>query len=290
MKNVKINLIIKSFAACILSVFLFCSCSIELSDIYYSSDTDALTVSFIDVGQGDSIFVQLPNSQTMLIDAGVSGVGEKITNYIERTGCDKIDYLIATHPHTDHIGSMKYVVEHMNIGKIYMTDALTDTRTFEKLLMAVDEQGYRLTRAEAGKTIVDDDGLSVKILGPAEIDEDNLNNCSVIIKITYGSDDYLFTGDAEKSELESITSDVSADVLKVGHHGSSTSTYEEFLEMVNPDYAVISCGADNDYGHPHKETLNLLNEFGVDYYRTDLQGTVVITSHGNGDFKVITEK
>lgn len=287
MKFSKFNLFFKSFIVCILSLFLLCSC-----DYFYFSfdEEDAIKVSFIDVGQGDSVFVQLPNSETLLIDAGVRGVGKDITDYIENSGCEKIDYLIATHPHADHIGSMEYVVEHIDVGKIYMTEAITDTKTFENLLTTIDEQGYKLTKAEAGQTIVKDEDLFVQILGPNEINEDDLNNSSVIVKITYGSDDYLFIGDAEKSELETIPYDLSADVLKVGHHGSNTSTYEELLQKVNPYYAVISCGKNNDYGHPHKETLSLLDDFGIDYYRTDKQGTIVITSHGDEDFCVTTEK
>ncbi len=148
----------------------------------------------------------------------------------------------------------------------------------------------KIKSARAGMSIVDEEDLNVDILAPVEIDEGELNNCSIIIKITYESDSYLFIGDAEKEELSTVTADMSADVLKVGHHGSRTSTTEEFLEEVNPEYAVISCGVDNDYGHPHEEAISLLNEFNVEYYRTDLQGTIKITSDGSRNYSVTTEK
>lgn len=282
------------FAVCITTL---CSCSAEnLLDYYLNENnvdsvySDNISAHFIDVGQGDSIFIELPNSECMLIDAGIANKGEYIEDYIRSTGYDTIDYLIATHPHADHIGSMDYIVSNMDIGSIYMPKVSTTTKTYEHLLEALQEKGLKIKSAKAGMSIIDENDLSADIIAPIEIDEDELNNCSIIIKIRYENDSYLFVGDAEKEELSSVTADMSADVLKVGHHGSRTSTTEEFLEEVNPKYAVISCGVDNDYGHPHEEALNLLNKFNVDYYRTDINGTVTVTSNGSRNYNITTEK
>lgn len=293
----KLNIFIKVvllFAVCTITL---CACSFENLVDYYLNENyagsvyaDNISAHFIDIGQGDSIFIELPNHECMLIDAGIANKGEYIENYIISTGYDKVDYLIATHPHADHIGSMDYIVSNMDIGSIYMPKVSTTTKTYERLLEAVQEKGMKIKSARAGMSIVDEEDLNVDILAPVEIDEGELNNCSIIIKIIYESDSYLFIGDAEKEELSTVTADMSADVLKVGHHGSRTSTTEEFLEEVNPEYAVISCGIDNDYGHPHEEAVSLLNEFNVEYYRTDLQGTIKITSDGSRNYSVTTEK
>ena len=218
----------------------------------------------------------------MLIDVGENMYGKSITEYINNLGYTNIDYLVATHPHADHIGSMAYVVKHNNIGEIYMPKVTTTTKTYENLLTAIADKGLKVKSAKAGMNIIDDNDFSINILAPVTIDEDNLNNCSVILKITYKNDSFLFLGDAEKKELETVTADMSAEVLKVGHHGSRTSTTKALLEKVNPKYAVISLGKDNSYGHPHKSTLKLLDEFGVETYRTDENGTVVISTEGSG--------
>ena len=292
MRKSKFNCIIKSILISALSLITLCSCTININfdDLFEggsgqsnvgAEDSGNLVVNYLDVGQGDSIFIQMPDSRTMLIDAGVSGEGESIQGYINDCGYTSIDYLVATHPHADHIGSMAYVVNNMDIGTIYMPNAVATTKTYENLLTAIAENGYRIKTARAGTNIIDEDNFTVDILGPETIDESNLNNSSVILKMTYGSTKFLFIGDAEEEELSSITADMSADVLKVGHHGSRTSTTEEFLYEVDPDYAVISCGRDNDYGHPHSEAIDLLESFGVEYFRTDEQGTIIITSDGS---------
>lgn len=281
----------------LLFIFIFglvsslCSCSYYdlIFDMIIPENEGDLIVSYLDVGQGDSIFVELPNSETMLIDAGVSGVGDDIAEYIEYRGYDRIDYLVATHPHADHIGSMEYIVDNFSIGEIYMTEAVTTTKTFENLLEAIYDNEYKLTTAVAGDTIISDERFSVNILGPEYVDEKNLNNSSIVISIDYLDNSFLFVGDAEKKELESIKYDMSADVLKVGHHGSRTSTTESFLDAVNPQYAIISCGENNDYGHPHRETLNILEEYDVEVLRTDINGTIAAISDGF-DIKFVTSK
>lgn len=287
----KINskLILKLTALFAVICLALCSCSININ--VNGSDSESkttvseigtLSVHYLDVGQGDSIFIELPNQKCMLIDAGENMYGKSITEYINNLGYTNIDYLVATHPHADHIGSMAYVVKHNNIGEIYMPKVTTTTKTYENLLTAIADKGLKVKSAKAGMNIIDDNDFSINILAPVTIDEDNLNNCAVILKITYKNDSFLFLGDAEKKELETVTADMSAEVLKVGHHGSGTSTKKALLEKVNPKYAVISLGKDNSYGHPHKSTLKLLDEFGVETYRTDENGTVVISTEGSG--------
>lgn len=297
MKKSKLNIIVKLLILIVALLTTLSACSLEeLFDDYSEKSTvntanvSDIAVHFLDIGQGDSIFVELPNGECMLIDAGVANKGEFIESYISEAGYDKIDYLVATHPHADHIGSMAYVVSNMDIGQVYMPNVSTTIKTYENLLEAIQKKGLKIKSAKAGMNIVEESDLSVDILAPVKIDEDELNNCSIIIKITYGYDSYLLIGDAEREELDTVSIDMSADVLKVGHHGSRTSTTEKFLEQVNPKYAVISCGADNDYGHPHKETVDLLEKFDVEYYRTDIYGTITVTSDGSQNYIIKKEK
>ena len=271
------------FLSLLFSLLILCSCSVNVNqngDSESALQKDMLNVHFLDVVQGDSIFVELPDEKTMLIDAGENYHGEGIKNYIGDCGYSKIDYLVATHPHADHIGSMAYIVRNMDIGSVYMPKAAANTKTYENLLESISDKGLRVTSAKAGITIAEESDYTINVAAPVTIDEDNLNNSSAVIKLTYKDNTFLFTGDAEKKELETITADISADVLKVGHHGSTTSTTEEFLNAVSPTYAVISVGEDNSYGHPHKDTLDLLEEFNCMVYRTDIDKTVVFSSDG----------
>ena len=242
-----------------------------------------LKVHFLDVGQADSILVQLPNGQVMLIDAGNNDDGPFVVSYLKRQGIKKIDYLVGTHPHEDHLGGLDDVIRSFDIGRVYMPRVTATTKTFEDVLLAIKKKGLKIAAAGAGVTVVDQDGLKVNFIAPAGSGYEDLNNWSAVTGIQYGAAAFLFTGDAEaQSEEEMLTSgaNLKADVLKVGHHGSSTSTTPAFLKAVAPKYAVISAGAGNDYGHPHKETLARLKKAGVKVYRTDLDGTVVFTSDG----------
>lgn len=271
--------------ALVLSVFLLCSCSFNVGfnseSAVDDSEKGTLNVHFLDVGQGDSIFIELPDKKTMLIDAGENYHGEGIKEYIGYCGYSKIDYLVATHPHADHIGSMSYIVRNMDVGAVYMPKVAANTKTFENLLESISDKGLKVTSAKAGLTIADESDYKIDVVAPVTVDESNLNNSSAVIKLSYKNNSFLFTGDAEKEELETITDDISADVLKVGHHGSKTSTTEEFLKSVNPAYAVISVGEGNEYGHPHSSTLKLLGEFNCKVFRTDADKTIVLTSDGD---------
>lgn len=239
-----------------------------------------LRIHFIDVGQGDSIFTELPNGETMLIDAGPTG--GVTASYIKGLGCSRLDYVVATHPDADHITGMPQVLGSFSVGKFFMPDKEHTTGTFERMLNAVAANGCMAEYAFAGKTIVRTGDLSVSFVGPAKAYNEN-NSSSAVIKLVYKNNTVLFTGDAETdAETDMINAgfDLKADVLKVGHHGSTSSTSEAFLRAVSPKIAVISVGADNSYGHPAQPVLALLNGFGVEIYRTDEAGTIVIECDG----------
>jgi len=243
-----------------------------------------LKVHFIDVGQADSILVQMPDNKSMLIDAGNNDDGELVVSYIKSLGINRIDILVGTHPHEDHIGGMDTVIKSLDIGKVYMPKVSHNTKTFEDVLLAVKSKGLKVSTAQAG--VILDAGSSVKaeMLAPNGTGYESLNNYSAVIKVTFGNTSFLLTGDAEtESENEMLKKgyDLKSTVLKVGHHGSTTSTSSEFLKAVSPLYAVISSGAGNDYGHPHKETLSRLSKANIKIYRTDESGTIVATSDGS---------
>lgn len=257
------------------------------------NQSGTMKVHFLDVGQGDSIMVQFPDGQNMLIDAGKNDSANTVLNYLKKVGVNKIDYLVGTHPHEDHIGGMDSVIKTFDIGEIYMPKATTTTKTFRDVLTAIKNKDLKITTAKAGVNILKDDNLTVDILAPHCEKYEDLNNYSAVIKITYGQKSFLLTGDAEEqSEFEILASSSvkpEADVLKVGHHGSHSSTSTPFLKAVAPKYAVISVGAGNDYGHPHKETLDKLRKAGVQVLRTDEKGTIVFTTDGK-EISFLTEK
>lgn len=245
-----------------------------------TSPKETLKVNYIDVGQADSIFIELPNKQTMLIDAGTNGAGSTVVKYIKDLGYSKLDYVIGTHPHEDHIGGLDDVINTFTIGKIYMPKVASTTKTFEDVLTAIQSKKLKVTTAKAGVSILNQDGLTADILAPVKDSYKDLNNYSAVIKLTYGTTSYLFMGDAEIESENQITANVKADVLKVGHHGSDSSTSQTFLKKVSPKYAVISVGQDNRYGHPAQATLNALQAAGVTVYRTDVNGTIIMQSDG----------
>lgn len=219
-------------------------------------DSDEMKVHFIDVGQGDSIFIELPNTKTMLIDAAENEYADRITNYIYSCGYNTLDYVVATHPHSDHIGGMADVIGAFNVENVILSPATHTTKSYTNMLKAIDDSGAKVKIGVAGTEIFSDGDLSAVVIAPVTEDYSDLNNSSVMVMLTYGSRKFLFTGDAENGEENTITADIDCDVLKVGHHGSSTSTSRAFLIAASPEYAVISCGMGNSYGHPHTETLD----------------------------------
>lgn len=246
----------------------------------FTANGDMLVAHFIDVGQGDANFIELPNGETMLIDAGIQSSGDDIIEYIENLGYTDIDYVVSTHPHADHIGGMALVIEAFNVENIYMPKAVSTSKTYENLLETIQNRGLSIKTGRAGVEILNTDDLNIILLAPTKESYTNLNNYSIVLKITYGDVSFLYTGDAEEESLDEITGNLKADVLKVGHHGSNTSTTKSFLEQVKPEYAIISVGAKNSYGHPNSSTLELLEEYTNNIYRTDINGTVIIRSDG----------
>ena len=255
--------------------------------ISYSSDAAdaAFQVHFIDVGQGDCTLVTC-GGKYLLIDAGENGHETDVINYLRSMNVEKLDYIIATHQHSDHIGGLPEVLEEFETENIIMprlTEAQTPTNsTYKAFLSAVQKSNAKVISAKPGSVYSLGDA-SFEILGPVTDDCDDINSMSAVTKITYGETSFLITGDAEKDEeLEIIENgaDLDCDVLKVGHHGSKTSSCADFLDAVTPEVCVISCGAENDYGHPHDVTLNRIANYTDEVYRTDICGDIVISSDG----------
>lgn len=242
--------------------------------------TDVMEVHFIDVDQGDSTFIELPNGKSMLIDAGETDQGDKVVTYLHKQGYDTIDYVVATHPHSDHIGGIVDVINNFNVNYFYRSPAAAGTDVYNNMIDAVKANKIEESAVMAGDIILDEANLLIEVVAPKEIDNDEQNNNSVVIKLTYGDNKFLFTGDAEKAEEDGIWTNIKCDVLKVGHHGSDSSSSDNFLKKVEPKYAIISCGLGNSYGHPTEKVLNRLYERNIDVYRTDIQGTIVLYSDG----------
>lgn len=257
-----------------------------------ADDDEHFFVHYIDVGQADCSLLKYQSSVVM-IDAGDVDSYSKISNYLDSLGIVSIDYLILTHMHSDHIGSARKVIENYNVSNVIMTKLpernMPTNDVFSGLLDCLSAYDGRIIEARAGDSYALE-GFDFSIIAPVKQYED-LNNGSIVVMAHFEKNRFLFMGDAEyESELDIIESkaDVCADVLKLGHHGSSSSTVEAFLNAVSPNVAVVSCGRDNVYGHPDGIIINRLDRFGIDIYRTDFQGNITIESDGN-NYRVITE-
>ncbi|MGB9887927.1 MAG: stalk domain-containing protein [Moorellales bacterium] len=242
-----------------------------------------LKVHFLDVGQADSILVRLPDGRALLIDGGNNADGPAVVSYLKAQGIERLDWVVATHPHEDHVGGLDAVLDAFEVGKVYAPRATTNTRAYEDFLLAVQRKGLKIAEARAGVTLFTGPGLTAAFVAPNRTGYEDLNNYSAVLRLVYGQTSFLFAGDAEtesKAEMLVANHALKADVFKVGHHGSESSTTPAFLAAVSPRYAVISVGAGNDYGHPSPETLARLAEAKVEVFRTDLQGAIVAASDG----------
>lgn len=258
-------------------------------DSTYSSDktidtfneiTTNLKISYIDVGQADCILIE-NNEEFMLIDAGNNEDGDLLVKYFNDQNITNFKYLIGTHPHEDHIGGLDDIINNFNVNYIYMPDAITTTKTFTDVLDAIENKNLKFKVPKIGEIFsLGDSSLEVLYTGT---DTKDLNNTSIVLKLTFGKTSFIFTGDAtEKTEKEILNNNINiqADVLKIGHHGSKYSTSDKFLNAVNPKYAIISVGKNNTYNHPESEVLTKLNKKNIEIHRTDLEGTIIITSDG----------
>lgn len=244
----------------------------EVTKNFTSDDSNSLKVYYFDVGQADSILIQ-NNGQNMLIDAGNNEDGETLVNNLKALGVENIDYLIGTHPHEDHIGGMDNIIDNFEIGKIFMPNVTTNTKTFEDVIDAVAEKDLQIdTPKQNDEFQVGDAKCQVLYVGE---DKDNLNLSSIVIKMEYDNLSYLFTGDTE-TEVENKVDFGKINILKVAHHGSDTSSSEKFVKETAPEIAIISVGKGNSYGHPNNEILKRYEEIGSKIYRTDEVGNIFI--------------
>lgn len=240
-----------------------------------------LNVFYLDVGQGDSELIELPDGKTMLIDAGTSEADDYIIDFIHERGISKLDYVVATHPHADHIGSMSDVLDTFNIGTIYMPDVTHDTKTFDRMLDVIEDKNITVKQAKAGVSIFKDGSLNAELLAPCSDKYEELNDYSAVVKLNYGSTSFLFMGDAEELSENEIQGNVQCDVVKVGHHGSNTSSSPGFVNRTKAKYAVICAGKGNSYGLPKDNILKRWQNAGAEILRTDVDGTILFTSDGS---------
>lgn len=284
MKKLKIYLLLSLF---IFTILFFTNCN-------YNSNINKyiLNVHFIDVGQGDSILIQF-NNKNLLIDSGSRCMCNKTLNYIKNQGVKTLDYVIATHPHEDHIGCMDKIINEFNVKSFYAPRVSTNTEEFKYMIKELKRKNLTIHSAFVNKHINIDPKLTCKFIAPNSKSYDNINNYSGVIKLTYNKCSFIFTGDAEKiSENEMINNinDLSCDVLKLGHHGSKTSSTEDFLNKTNPKVAVISCGYNNKYNHPNKIVLKRLMEHNIKILRTDLHGNIILKCDGSHIKRVVFNK
>lgn len=258
----------------------------NLSKNQTTTATDAggnLEVHYIDVDQGDSTLIE-SDGEYMLIDAGQNDKGLELWSYLEKQGATHLKYAIGTHPDADHIGGLDVILYRCNVDLVMMPDLKKDTRTYDDVVQTIKNKSIKQISPKVGERY-SLGSATFTIVAPNEnYGTDDANNWSIGILLQNGNNRFLFIGDAEKeSETDMLYNgiDLRADVYKVAHHGSNTGTTQEFLNAVNPTYAVISCGEGNSYGHPHKEVLDKLKKAGIQMLRTDKQGTIIAYSDGD---------
>ncbi len=243
-----------------------------------------LKVTVMDIGQGDSTLIETPGGKTILIDAGLPGSQEKIEPILQAHHIARLDFVVDSHPHNDHIGGMGKLLGDVPFGIVYDSGMVTNSPAQTRLLRAIQQTGGRLIKARAGDKVEIDRDVTMEILAPqdplyTEHEKSGINNNSVVVRFVFGKTRLLFTGDMEEEErgrLYESGADLHADFLKAAHHGSRNGTDAEFLSKVKPQLATISCATGNDYGHPHQEALETFQAAKVPIYRTDLSGSITI--------------
>ena len=254
------------------------------SVINQSESVSTLTVHFIDVGQGDSVLIQTPEGNTMLIDGGPRENGASLVSYLKKQGVTKINVMVATHPHEDHIGGLISVINSFQVDNIIDSGVSHTTKTYKNYLTTIQSKNINFVNWSLGQQFDFGKNIDFTIVGPTTKSSSELNDSSIVIYFKYNKNTFLFTGDAESIEEGKIVSsgaNINADVLKVGHHGSDSSCCLKFLKAVSPSIAIISCGKSNSYGHPNDITLKNLTTIGAKIYRTDITGNIVIECDGN---------
>lgn len=265
----------------LLCIFLLAGCTeaVKTEKIPVTAGHE-MHVHFIDVGQGDSILIESPSGKTMLIDGGVKGAGQQIVSYLNELGINKLDIVVATHPDADHIGGLIPVLDNMTTEQFYDSGKVHTSQTFEEMLTQIDEKNIPYHVPKIGDDIEFDKDVNVKVLNANDQATDN-NDASIVLKMTYGNVSFLLTGDAGVAlEKEMLQYDVKATVLKAGHHGSNTSSSDEFVQAVKPEVAILSYGEDNKYGHPHAEVMDRLQAIGSKIYATADLGTITVSTDG----------
>ena len=248
-------------------------------------DGAGLRVHILDVGQADCILIQGPE-KVLVIDGGESGDASTIIQYLQKQGVERIDYYLNTHPHSDHYGGITQVMQAIPTGEFFHhpvpEEHTPTTRSYQKLIQYLLDSKTKTTVLDPGDTLDLGGGAVLTILAPLEGYED-MNNNSLVGRLTFGERAFLFTGDAEKKSEKAILEsgvELSADVYSIPHHGSNTGMTQKFLDQVKPQYATISVGKDNDYGHPHRDTIQRLSEGEIPCLRTDLLGNIVFETDG----------
>lgn len=242
-----------------------------------------LMISYMDVGQGDAAYIKV-NGNDILIDAGPRSNSKELLEQLKAKNIDDFELVIATHPHEDHIGGMVDVFKEYKVKTFYSPKITHTTKTYENLVKAVKDEGLKTKELKGGMVIDLGEGAKFEVFTPQKSEYEELNDYSPIMKLSFGDTSYLFTGDAEKlAEEEALAkykTSLDSDVIKFGHHGSSSSSSNAFIESVSPKYGIISCAKDNKYGHPHRETLDIIKKYNIKTFRTDTDGEIILTSDG----------
>lgn len=242
-----------------------------------------LMISYMDVGQGDGAYIKV-NGNDILIDAGPRSNSKELLEQLKAKSIDDFELVIATHPHEDHIGGMVDVFKEYEVKAFYSPKITHTTKTYENLVKAVKDEGLKTKELKGGMVIDLGEGAKFEVFTPQKSEYEELNDYSPIMKLSFGDTSYLFTGDAEKlAEEEALAkykTSLDSDVIKFGHHGSSSSSSNAFIEAVSPKYGIISCAKDNKYGHPHRETLDIIKKYNIKTFRTDTDGEIILTSDG----------